>query len=245
MRGKITVEIVSIDRFRHNLDLLMSRDPSQCRLKLRDVYNPVLKVLIDRPAMAFKMGVVTIDSPIYSSAGNGPYMVKVVHDRPDHLSGSSKPETTIGQIKINGREYKYIAQVELIVDVKTSTERTATAHGNHQRGFLSTVGDGLQAAGRGVHDTFTNKKFMEEVGDAFVKAAKLGVVVHVGVVIKAAALHAVAATPIALLPITINNTALALIDGYPPIPPSTSQGTIIAVTSLALEWALTPVPWEN
>jgi hypothetical protein len=246
LRGKITIEITSADRFRNNLDLLMSKDVTQCRLRLREVYNPVIKMLIAKPEMAYKMGVVTIDSLISSGAANGPYAVKVAQDKPDHLSGISKPQPTTGNLHINGREYRYSAQIELKVDVKASSEKIADSHGvHHQRGFFSTIGDGLQAAGENLHDTFSNKKFQKEVGGAFVKAAKLAVIVHTGVTIKAAALHAVAATPIAMLPITINNTAMAFIDGYPPMPPSTAQGTGVIIGSMALEWALSPAPWEH
>ena len=42
MSGKIVVEILGPERYNHNLELAIGKDPIQIKSKLRQVYDPAL-----------------------------------------------------------------------------------------------------------------------------------------------------------------------------------------------------------
>ena len=117
--GEIAVELASSDRFVHSLELGISRDESEAKLKLKEAYDPAVKVLTTRPEIKFSAadGKVKIDSPITVEAGLGPLTVKVQAVSPMHMSGTLSPPTIHGEVEAGGRKYKYSADLEFKVNV--------------------------------------------------------------------------------------------------------------------------------
>ncbi len=245
MRGRITIEMISTDRHRYNLELLMSKDALQCKKKLDEIYSPAIGALASKPDMIFEADRVVIVSPIATGAGMKPYVVNVGPGPQGHLKGGFEPPPAIGSVAVGGRKFNYRAEIEFRVEVQNNKAIGIKPGFPEQRGFLSSVGHGMAKVGEGLYNTFTNKEVQREVGSGFVRAGKAAVLVHTAVVIKAVALHTVSTTPQAVLPITINNMSMALIDGYPPVPPTTAPGVGVAIVSLAVEWALSQPPWKK
>ncbi len=119
MSGQIGVELLSADRHRHSLELAMSRDSAEARMKLQQAYDPALKALIVEPDINFDpvTNKVMIKAPIAAKAGLGTYTVEINVETPLHLSGKLKPATAEGTVEVDGRRYKYSADLELKVDV--------------------------------------------------------------------------------------------------------------------------------
>lgn len=115
MTGKIAVEIMSADRFRHSLELLMSKDPLQIKQKLGEIYDPVICNLTARPEMIYESGRVKIQAA--ARANLGPYTVIVEADAPNHMVGRLTSLPVTSTMEINGRKYKYTAELEFKVDV--------------------------------------------------------------------------------------------------------------------------------
>jgi hypothetical protein len=115
--GEIAVELRSADRFRHNLELLMSKNPTEAKHKLQQNYDPALCALTAKPGIEFESGRVTIKPAIAAEAGLGPYRVEVQAESPVHFSGKLKPTKVEGTIVASGREYKYSADLEFKVNV--------------------------------------------------------------------------------------------------------------------------------
>jgi|GEM_PF-2630955 len=245
MSGKISIEMNSADRHRCNLELLMSKDALQCKKNLDEIYSPAISALVSEPNMMFETGRVIIDSPIAAGAGTKPFVVNVSIGSQGRMMGAFEAPPAIGSVEVGKRKFNYRAEIGLKIEVQRN-EAKGIAFGNPaQPNFFSSVGHGMTKVGDGLYDTFTNKEVQRGIGSGFVRAGKAAVLVHTAVVAKAVALHTVFTIPQAVLPITINNMSMAVIDGYPPIPPTTAPGVGIAIVSLAVEWALSPPPWKN
>jgi hypothetical protein len=117
MSGQISIELRSVDMFRHNLELLMSSSPNEAKSLLQQNYDPALCALTAKPGIEFASGRVTIKPAIAAEAGLGPYSVKVQAESPVQLSGTFTPPSAEGTIKVHGREYKFLADLEFKVDV--------------------------------------------------------------------------------------------------------------------------------
>ncbi len=119
MSGEIAVELMSGDRFRHSLELLMSKDPAQAKFKLQEAYDPALCALTAKPEIGFDSGTdkIKIKAPIAAEAGLGPYTVAVHAESPLQLSGTLKAPTAGGTVEAGGRRYKYSADLEFKVTV--------------------------------------------------------------------------------------------------------------------------------
>jgi LysM domain len=118
--GHISVELLSADRYRHSLELFMSKDPAQAKVKLQEAYDPAIKALTVEPEVGFDPAAnrVRIKAPIAAEAGLGPYAVEVNAVTPLHLSGMLRPATAQGMVEAEGRRYKYSAKLEFKVDVE-------------------------------------------------------------------------------------------------------------------------------
>jgi hypothetical protein len=119
MSGEIGIELKSADRYRHNLELLMTKKPFEAKYKLEEIYDPALCTLTAKPELGFDAGTgqVKIKAPIAAKAGLGPFTVEVNAESPVHLSGKLKPAAVEGTVEANGREYRYSAELEFKVDV--------------------------------------------------------------------------------------------------------------------------------
>jgi LysM repeat protein len=115
MSGKIAVELLSADRYRHSLELLMSKDPTQVKQKLGEIYDPVLRNLTARPEMIYESGQVKIQTA--AQADMGPYSVTVEADAPNHLTGRLTSMPVSHTVDVDGSRYKYSAELEFKVEV--------------------------------------------------------------------------------------------------------------------------------
>ncbi len=104
-------------RYRHTIELLMSKNPNDAKLKLAEIYDPAIVALTAKPEVAFESGQVKIKSPISTQAGIGPYTIVVQAEAPNHLSGTLTPPPVSGNIKVKGLDYKFEANIELKADV--------------------------------------------------------------------------------------------------------------------------------
>ena len=117
MSGGIDIEIASHDRYRHNFELLMSKDPVQVRQKLHDAYDPAIIALTAKPEMVFESGKVKIEALIATAANLGPYTVEIQAVTPMQMSGILKPAVISGTLEMGRRKFKYSADIEYRVDV--------------------------------------------------------------------------------------------------------------------------------
>jgi hypothetical protein len=53
LSGEIGIEIASQDRYRHSLEIFMSKNPMQAKQKLHDAYDPAVVALTAKPEMVF------------------------------------------------------------------------------------------------------------------------------------------------------------------------------------------------
>lgn len=110
--------------------------------------------------------------------------------------------------------------------------------------ILVEIGSGIAQAGQGLWSALGNEVLQTGAVEGFLRAGKVVVLTKAFVAVKAGGLYSVASTPAAMLPMTVNNTGLNIMDGWPPVPPSNPAGVGIASGSLAVEWALSPPPWR-
>lgn len=115
--GAIDIEIASHDRYRHSLELFMSKDPLQARQKLHDAYDPAIVALTAKPEMVFESGRVKIEAPIAAHAHPGPYIVEVQALTPLQMSGTLKPPAINGTLEMGRRKFKYSADIEFRTEV--------------------------------------------------------------------------------------------------------------------------------
>lgn len=117
MSGKISIEMASPDRYRHSLELLVSKSHQETRQKLYYDYDPALCALTAKPEMVYESGRVRIEAPIAAQANAGPYIIQVQALSPNHMSGSIKTSQLSGTLNVRNRKYKYTAEIELKADV--------------------------------------------------------------------------------------------------------------------------------
>jgi hypothetical protein len=117
MSGGIDIEIASHDRYRHSLELFLSKNPLQARQKLHDAYDPAIVALTAKPEIVFESGQIKIKAPIATEANLGPYAIEVHNVTPMQMSGSVKPPKISGTLEIGRRKYKYSADIEFKADV--------------------------------------------------------------------------------------------------------------------------------
>jgi hypothetical protein len=117
--GTVGIELKSPDRFRHNLELFMCKNPAEAKYKLEEIYDPPLGVLLAKPELDFDSATnkVRLKAPIAAQAGLGPYTFEVQAESPFHLSGSLKPATLEGDVEAAGRRFKFSAELEFKIDV--------------------------------------------------------------------------------------------------------------------------------
>ncbi len=112
MSGKIVIEILGPERYNHNLELAVGKDPIQIKSKLRQVYDPALCALTAEPEMSYESGLIKIKTPIAAEYDPGPYMIRVEAGAPNHLSGFLRVQPFEGRVMAGGRKYKYNADIE-------------------------------------------------------------------------------------------------------------------------------------
>ena len=113
MSGTIDIKIASPDRYRHSIELLMSRNTAEIRQKLYDAYDPAIRALTAKPELVFESGKIKIDAPIAAHADAGPFVIEVQAVNPTTMAGIIRPNPISGRIKVCGKEYKYLARIEM------------------------------------------------------------------------------------------------------------------------------------
>lgn len=132
MTGKISIEIVSIDRYQHNYDLLMCGNSQQAKAKLSEKYNPVVSALLAKPKMVFEKGTLTVYSPIAANANIAPFEIKVGNAAPNCQSGILGPVEAHGVFQRDRIEYKYGAEITYKTEVR---KKNSTRPGVDQSGI--------------------------------------------------------------------------------------------------------------
>ena len=110
--GKITVEVLGSERYNHNFELALGKDPIQIKSKLRQVYDPAICALTAEPEISYESGLIKIKAPIASEYNSGTYMIRVEAVTPNHLSGFLRVQPFGGKLMASGRRYKYYAEIE-------------------------------------------------------------------------------------------------------------------------------------
>jgi hypothetical protein len=117
MTATLSIENLSSDCHRSNLELVVSKDKLELEQKLSDFNNKAFKDLADGVKMSYESGRVTIKAPIATHANVGPYTFRVQADAPNHFSGSVKFEPLKGIVENKERKFKYSADAEFSVSV--------------------------------------------------------------------------------------------------------------------------------
>ena len=112
MSGKIVIEVLGSERYNHNLELALGKDPVQIKSKLRQVYDPAICVLTAEPEISYESGLIKIKAPIAAEQDAGPYMIRVEASAPNHLSGFLRVQPFEGKVMAGGRKYKFNAEIE-------------------------------------------------------------------------------------------------------------------------------------
>jgi len=115
--GTIAIENMTHGRYRSNLELALSKDAPAVKQKLGQFSDHAFRDLTKGVELGFKNGRVTIKAPIMYHAGIGPYTIKVESESPMKLKGSIKPETIRATVDMEGRKYKYTADIVFNVTV--------------------------------------------------------------------------------------------------------------------------------
>jgi hypothetical protein len=121
LSGTIAIENMTHGRYRSNLELALSKDAPAVKQKLGQFSDHAFRDLTKGVELGYQGGHVTLKAPIMAQAGMGPYTIKVVAENPMKLKGSLKPETICATVDVQGRKYKYTADISFDVTVTLHT----------------------------------------------------------------------------------------------------------------------------
>jgi hypothetical protein len=127
LSGTIAIQNMTHSRYRHNLELALSKDAPAVKQKLGQFSDHAFRDLTKGVELGFQDGEVTIKAPIMYKAGLGPYSVVVVAENPTKLKGSLKPDTISSTTDVEGRKYKYTADIAFDVSVTLHPTTTKPA----------------------------------------------------------------------------------------------------------------------
>jgi hypothetical protein len=192
MSGEIGIELISPGRYRHNFEILMAKDAIQCKQKLNDIYSPAFSVLTARPDMVMKANQVTLTPRNLANANLKPYTINVSSIARNHMKGSLSAQQATGNLEFEGREFKYITELEFIVDVQMKSDKAVDQGQGKQGGYQSTLRKELAAVTTAVVRTFTDKELLKDFGRGFGQAGKIAALTHAAVAFKAYAIIDVA-----------------------------------------------------
>ena len=117
MSGKIAIEVLGCERYNHNLELALGKNPIEIKSKLRQVYDPAICALTAEPEISYESGLIKIKAPIAAEQDAGPYIIRVEAGAPNHLSGFLRVQPFEGKVMAGGRKYKYNAEIEFKAEV--------------------------------------------------------------------------------------------------------------------------------
>jgi hypothetical protein len=185
MRGTITIKIVSPDRYRHNLELLMSKNETHCRQKLNEAYIPAFRALtvFHRVSLAGNSVLLSPQGPAKNSLPN--YKIPLTSNSSGKMQGNLKDLKSGGKIEVEGKQYMFNYDIELIVNVHSNPDKFKDQPDQSSDGFFSKLGRDLKGAGGVLVDHFGEKDNWREIGQAFGDAGKIALISHGGAAIKA------------------------------------------------------------
>jgi hypothetical protein len=118
MTGKITIENMTHNGFRHNFEIAMAADKNQLSSKL-EFGDKALAELTKSVEPQFDMatGKLTLKASIAAHANIGPYTFDAEADAPNHFKATYKPQPISAIVEKGRRRYKYSAEIAFKVDV--------------------------------------------------------------------------------------------------------------------------------
>lgn len=123
--GKITIEHLGEDRYKHNVDLIVNKNNSMIEHNLSTFAHKAFKDLTQNVKMTFdpKNSEVIISAPITTMANIGSTTVTVQAVSPTSLVGQAKPKPISTTVEIDRRKYNYTADIEFKVEVTLHPNR--------------------------------------------------------------------------------------------------------------------------
>jgi hypothetical protein len=118
MTGKITIENMTHNGFRHNFEIAMAVDKNELSSKL-EFGDKALAELTKGVEPQFDMatGKLTLKASIAAHANIGPYTFDAEADAPNHFKATYKPQPISAIVEKGRRRYKYSAEIAFKVDV--------------------------------------------------------------------------------------------------------------------------------
>jgi LysM repeat protein len=185
MRGKISIELIAPRRYRHNLELLLAKDETHCRQKLNEVYIPAFSALTAFPDIALEGNSVIITPQGPAKAALPSYKIPLAEKSRKKMHGNLKVQKNDKGIKVEGKQYKFSHDIEIIVNVHLKADRAKGQSNQEFGGFFSNLKRDLKGAGNALIDHFGNKENWREIGRAFGDAGKISLIAHGGSALKA------------------------------------------------------------
>jgi hypothetical protein len=188
IRGTVEIEIISPNRYRHNLELLLVKDAGQYRQKLEDIYIQPFCALTQKPEMVFKTNKVILTFHIPAKSDMSPFIINVFPHSAGRWTGTLKPLPISGMVDIDGRAYKYKADFEFLIDVQNKISGGNDNTKSSKQDFPSALKREIRQAGASLYDTFSNKEFYSEIGRGFATAGRIVALTHAATSLKAYAI---------------------------------------------------------
>ena len=118
MTGKITIENMTHNGFRHNFEIAMAVDKNELSSKLEFGDKALAELTRSvEPQFDVATGKMTLKASIATHANIGPYTFEVKADAPNHFTYTFKPEPISAIVEKDRRRYKYCAEIAFKVDV--------------------------------------------------------------------------------------------------------------------------------
>jgi hypothetical protein len=185
MSGKISIELITPRRYRHNLELLMAKNELQCRQKLNEAYIPAFSALTAHPDFALEENRVVVTSQSLVKAGLPPFDIPLSTKASGYRYGKLKDRKSDRSLVAGGKQYKFSHDIEFVVKLDEKTYKNGVQSVRKSGGFFSNLKRDLKGAGNVLVDHFGNKESWSEVGRAFGDAGKISLIAHGGAALKA------------------------------------------------------------
>jgi hypothetical protein len=118
MCGKITIENMTHNGFRHNFEIAMAVDKNELSSKLEFGDKALAELTKSvEPQFDVSTGKITLKASIAAHANIGPYTFEAKADGPNHLTYTYKPQPISAIVEKGRRRYKYSAEIAFKVDV--------------------------------------------------------------------------------------------------------------------------------
>lgn len=118
MTGKITIENMTHNGYRHNFEIVIAADKNELtgKMEFNDKAIAELTKSVE-PQFDLATGTVTLKASLAAHADIGPYEFRVEADAPNHFTYTFKPESISAIVEKGKRRYKYSAEIAFKVDI--------------------------------------------------------------------------------------------------------------------------------